>query len=74
MINLLTEEAVLELDCHLCYEGNAKPKLVWFSDSQQVAYYTQHPHGGYTQVYFRRGSSFEGTKHSVVKLGFVYSQ
>jgi hypothetical protein len=24
-----------------------------------VAYYTPHPHGGYTQVYFRRGSSFE---------------
>src|SRR4029077_11978883 len=59
MINLPTEEAVLELDCHRCYEGNAKPRLVWFSDSQRVAYYTQHPHGGYTQVYFRRGSSFE---------------
>ena len=59
MINLLTQEAVLELDCHRCYEGNAKPRLLWFSDSQRVAYYTQHPHGGYTQVYFRRGSSFE---------------
>ena len=47
------------MDCHRCYEGNAKPRLVWFSDSQRVAYYTQHPHGGYTQVYFRRGSSFE---------------
>ena len=60
MINLPTEEAVLELDCgpH-CYEGNAKPKLVWFSDSQRVAYYTPHEHGGGTQVYFRRGSSFE---------------
>jgi hypothetical protein len=59
MINLPTEEAVLELDCHLCYEGNAKPKLLWFSDSQRVAYYTPHHHGGYTSVYFRRGSSFE---------------
>ena len=59
MINLPTEEAVLELDCHRCYEGNAKPKLLWFSDSQRVAYYTPHDHGGYTQVYFRRGSSFE---------------
>ena len=59
MINLPTEEAVLELDCHLCYEGNAKPKLLWFSDSQRVAYYTPHHHGGYTEVYFRRGSSFE---------------
>jgi hypothetical protein len=59
MINVPTEEAVLELDCHRCYERNAKPKLLWFSDSQRVAYYTQHPHGGYTQVYFRRGSSFE---------------
>jgi hypothetical protein len=59
MINLLTEEAVLELDCHHCYERNAKPKLLWFSDSQRVAYYTPHHHGGYTQVYFRRGSSFE---------------
>jgi len=60
MINLPTEEAVLELDCgpH-CYEGNAKPKLVWFSDSQRVAYYTPDPDGGYTSVYFRRGSSFE---------------
>ena len=59
MINLPTEEAVLELDCHRCYEGNAKPKLLWFSDSQRVAYYTSHPDGGYTQVYFCRGSSFE---------------
>jgi len=60
MINLLTEEAVLELDCPpRCYEGNAKPKLLWFSDSQRVAYYTPHHHGGYTSVYFRRGSSFE---------------
>src|SRR6476619_5544420 len=59
MINLLTEEAVLELDCHHCYERDAKPKLLWFSDSQRVAYYTPHNHGGYTQVYFRRGSSFE---------------
>jgi len=60
MINLLTEEAVLELDCPpRCYEGNAKPKLLWFSDSQRVAYYTPHPDGGYTSVYFRRGSSFE---------------
>ncbi len=59
MINLLTEEAVLELDCHRCYENSAKPKLVWFSDSQRVAYYTPHPDGGYTQVYFRRSSSFE---------------
>ncbi len=59
MINLPTEEAVLELDCHRCYEGNAKPRLLWFSDSQRVAYYTPHPDGGYTQVYFRRGSSFE---------------
>jgi len=59
MINLLTPKAVLELDCHHCYEGNAKPKLLWFSDSQRVAYYTPHNHGGYTQVYFRRGSSFE---------------
>ena len=59
MINLLTQEAVLELDCHHCYERNAKPKLLWFSDSQRVAYYTPHDHGGYTQVYFRRGSSFE---------------
>src|SRR6059058_1706041 len=59
MINLLTEAAVLELDCNRCYEGNAKPKLLWFSDSQRVAYYTLHHHGGYTQVYFRRGSSFE---------------
>lgn len=59
MINLPTEEAVLELDCHRCYEGNVKPRLLWFSDSQRVAYYTQHPHGGYTQVYFRRDSSFE---------------
>ena len=42
MINLLTEEAVLELDCHHCYERNAKPKLLWFSDSQRVAYYTPH--------------------------------
>ena len=56
MINLPTEEAVLELDCPpRCYEGNAKPKLLWFSDSQRVAYYTPHEHGGYTQVYFRRG-------------------
>src|SRR5437763_7301086 len=59
MINLPTEEAVLELDCHRCYEGNAKPRLLWFSDSQRVAYYTPHPDGGYTSVYFRRGSSFE---------------
>ena len=59
MINLLTQEAVLELDCHHCYERNAKPRLLWFSDSQRVAYYTQHPHGGYTGVFFRRGSSFE---------------
>ena len=59
MINLPTEEAVLELDCHRCYEDNAKPRLLWFSDSQRVAYYTPHPHGGYTQVYFRRGPSFE---------------
>jgi tetratricopeptide (TPR) repeat protein len=59
MINLPMEEAVLELDCHRCYEDNAKPRLLWFSDSQRVAYYTPHPHGGYTQVYFRRGSSFE---------------
>ena len=59
MINLLTQEAVLELDCHRCYERSAKPKLLWFSDSQRVAYYTPHDHGGYTQVYFRRGSSFE---------------
>ena len=59
MINLPTEEAVLELDCHRCYEGNAKPRLLWFSDSQRVAYYTPHPDGSYTQVYFRRGSSFE---------------
>ena len=60
MINLPTEEAVLELDCgpH-CYDGNAKPELLWFSDSQRVAYYTPHEHGGYTSVYFRRGSSFE---------------
>ena len=43
MINLLTQEAVLELDCHRCYEDNAKPKLLWFSDSQRVAYYTPHP-------------------------------
>ena len=40
MINLLTEEAGLEFDCHHCYERNAKPKLLWFSDSQRVAYYT----------------------------------
>src|SRR2546430_3879986 len=59
MINLLTEEAVLELDCHRCYENSAKPKLVWFSDSQRVAYYTPHPDGGYTQGYFRRSSSLE---------------
>jgi hypothetical protein len=59
MINLPTEEAVMELDCHRCYEGNVKPRLLWFSDSQRVAYYTPHPDGGYTQVYFRRGSSFE---------------
>jgi hypothetical protein len=59
MINLPTEVAVVDLDCHRCYEGNAKPKLLWFSDSQRVAYYTPHHHGGYTQVYFRRGSSFE---------------
>src|SRR6266481_6064259 len=59
IINLLTEKAVLELDCDRCYEGNAKPRLLWFSDSQRVAYYTPHDHGGYTQVYFRRGSSFE---------------
>jgi hypothetical protein len=60
MINLLTQEAVLELDCSPhCYEGNAKPKLLWFSDSQRVAYYTPHDHGGFTQVFFRRGSSFE---------------
>jgi hypothetical protein len=59
MINLPTEGAVLELDCDRCYEGNAKPRLLWFSDSQRVAYYTPHPDGGYTQVYFRRGSSFE---------------
>ena len=59
MINLLTQEAVLELDCHHCYERDAKPKLLWFSDSQRVAYYTPHHHGGYTQVYFRRGPSFE---------------
>ena len=59
MINLLTGAAILELDCHHCYERNAKPKLLWFSDSQRVAYYTPHDHGGYTQVYFRRGSSFE---------------
>lgn len=38
MINLLTQEAVLQLDCHHCYERNAKPKLLWFSDSQRVAY------------------------------------
>ena len=59
MIRLPTEEAVMELDCHRCYEGNAKPKLLWFSDSQRVAYYSPHPDGSYTQVYFRRGSSFE---------------
>jgi hypothetical protein len=60
MINLLTQEAVLELDCSPhCYEGNTKPKLLWFSDSQRVAYYTPHHHGGFTQVFFRRGSSFE---------------
>jgi YtkA-like len=59
MINLLTQKAVMELDCHHCYERSAKPKLLWFSDSQRVAYYTPHDHGGYTQVYFRRGSSFE---------------
>ena len=59
MINLLTQEALLELDCHHCYERDAKPKLLWFRDSQRVAYYTPHHHGGYTQVYFRRGSSFE---------------
>jgi tetratricopeptide (TPR) repeat protein len=60
MINLLTQEAVVELDCPVhCYQGNAKPKLLWFSDSQRVAYYTPHDQGGYTQVYFRRGSSFE---------------
>src|SRR6266513_4316484 len=60
MINLPTEEAVLELDCPpRCYEGNAKPELLWFSDSQRVAYYTPHEHGGYTSVYFRRCSSFE---------------
>ena len=53
MINLLTEEAVLELDCPpRCYEGNAKPKLLWFSDSQRVAYYTPHHHGGYTSSLF----------------------
>ncbi len=56
MINLLTEEAVLELDCHRCYEGNAKPRLLWFSDSQRVAYYTPHPDGGYTQVYLSKRS------------------
>lgn len=59
MVRLPTEEAVLQLDCHRCYEGNAKPRLLWFGDSQRVAYYTPHPDGGYTQVYFRRGSSFE---------------
>lgn len=59
MINLVTQEAIVELDCHHCYERNAKPKLLWFTDSQRVAYYTPHHHGGYTQVYFRRGSSFE---------------
>jgi len=60
MINLLTQEAVVELDCPVhCYDGNANPKLLWFSDSQRVAYYTPHDHGGYTQVYFRRGPSFE---------------
>ena len=56
---MLTQEAVVELDCHRCYEDSAKPKLLWFSDSQRVAYYTPHHHGGYTSVYFRRGSSFE---------------
>src|SRR5437762_14090074 len=54
MINLLTEAAVVELDCHHCYEGNAKRKLLWFSDSQCLAYYTAHHHGGDTQGYFRR--------------------
>jgi hypothetical protein len=60
VINLLTQEAVMELDCSPhCYEGNTKPKLLWFSDSQRVAYYSPHDHGGFTQVFFRRGSSFE---------------
>jgi hypothetical protein len=58
IINLLTKERVLELDCNCRgYEDNAK--LVWFSDSQRVACYVPHQHGGGTQVYFRRGSSFE---------------
>ena len=58
IINLLTKERVLELDCNCRgYEDNAK--LVWFSDSQRVACYVPHDQGGYTQLYFRRGSSFE---------------
>jgi hypothetical protein len=71
MINLLTQKPVLELDCHHCYERNAKPKLLWFSDSQRVAYYTPHHHGGYTSVYFRRGSSFEEVQlHNIPNLKF----
>ena len=58
IVNLITKERVLELDCNCRgYEDNAK--LVWFSDSQRVACYVPHQHGGGTQVYFRRGSSFE---------------
>src|SRR6266436_4738793 len=75
MINLPMEEAVLELDCHRCYEDNAKPRLLWFSDSQRVAYYTPHPDGGYTQVYFRRGSSFEEVQlPSIPNLTFPRQQ
>src|SRR5256884_5936545 len=59
MINLPTEEAVLELDCPpRCYEGNAKPKLLWFGDSQRVASYTPDPDGGHPSGYFLRGPSF----------------
>src|SRR5258708_18674906 len=52
MINLPTEEAVLELDFPpRCYEGNAKPKLLLVNDSQRVAHYTPDSYGRHASVH-----------------------
>jgi len=52
MINLPTEEAVLGIGLSFSVMRVTQAKASWFSDSQRVAYYTPHHHGGYTEVYF----------------------